>query len=180
MRRWLLPFTTVLLVILVALITALATPASATVACPAVNWGSLAKTAAGSSTAPIVGVRAGQNQCYDRLVFDIAGPAPGYDVRYVSQVFGEASGLPINVPGGARLAVVTRSPAYNAQGQLVIGRMPSVSGFMTFRSVVFAGSFEGQTTIGLGVRARLPFRVFMLPGPGTHTRVVVDVAHKWT
>jgi hypothetical protein len=29
------------------------------------------------------------------------------------------------------------------------------------------------------VRARLPFRVLLLTGPGTHSRVVVDVAHLW-
>ena len=44
---------------------------------------------------------------------------------------------------------------------------------------MFAGSFEGYTSIGLGVRARLPFRVFMLDGPGTSSRLVVDVAHRW-
>jgi hypothetical protein len=42
-----------------------------------------------------------------------------------------------------------------------------------------AGSFEGQTTIGLGVRARLPFRVFTLDGPGNGSRIVIDVAHHW-
>ncbi len=34
----------------------------------------------------------------------------------------------------------------------------------------------GQSTIGLGVRARLPFRVGTLDNP---TRVVIDVAHHW-
>ena len=42
--------------------------------------------------------------------------------------------------------------------------LPNVAGFSTFRSVVNAGSFEGQTTYGLGVRARLPFRVFTIDG----------------
>ncbi len=41
------------------------------------------------------------------------------------------------------------------------------------------GTFEGYTTVGLGVRARLPFRVFELAGPGTGSRLVVDVAHRW-
>jgi hypothetical protein len=45
--------------------------------------------------------------------------------------------------------------------------------------VGWAGSFEGQTTLGLGVRARLPFRAFVLPGPGSGSRLVVDVAHRW-
>jgi hypothetical protein len=29
------------------------------------------------------------------------------------------------------------------------------------------------------VRARLPFRVMVVPGPGRGSRVVVDVAHHW-
>jgi hypothetical protein len=54
-----------------------------------------------------------------------------------------------------------------------------VTGYQTFRQVAWAGSFEGQSTIALGVRARLPFRVFTLAGPGTGSRLVIDVAHFW-
>lgn len=49
-----------------------------------------------------------------------------------------------------------------------------VAGYGTFRQAVWSGSREGTTSIGLGVRARLPFRVFTLPG-----RVGVDGAHFW-
>jgi hypothetical protein len=50
--------------------------------------------------------------------------------------------------------------------------------------VVSAGSFEGYTTFGIGVRARLPFRVFVLDGrgsggPNVGSRLVVDIAHNW-
>ena len=55
----------------------------------------------------------------------------------------------------------------------------NVSGFDTFRQVASGGSFEGYTTVGLGVRARLPFRTFVLPGPGAGSRLVIDVAHRW-
>jgi hypothetical protein len=50
-----------------------------------------------------------------------------------------------------------------------------LTGYRTFRDTRFAGSFEGETQIGLGVRARLPFRVLQLDG-----RIIVDVAHSWT
>jgi len=30
------------------------------------------------------------------------------------------------------------------------------------------------------VRARLPFRVFVLAGPGNGSRLVIDVAHRWS
>jgi hypothetical protein len=45
--------------------------------------------------------------------------------------------------------------------------------------VAFVSDFEGQTTFGLGVRARLPFRVLRLAGPGSGQRLVIDVAHRW-
>jgi hypothetical protein len=55
----------------------------------------------------------------------------------------------------------------------------NVASYSTFREVAYGGSFEGYTTIGLGVRARLPMRVFPLPGPANGDRFVVDVAHHW-
>ncbi|MDF2144717.1 hypothetical protein [Knoellia sp. p5-6-4] len=39
-------------------------------------------------------------------------------------------------------------------------------------------SFEGDTQLGLGVRARLPFRVSTLQDAMT-SRLVIDVAHRW-
>ena len=49
----------------------------------------------------------------------------------------------------------------------------------TLRQVAWGGSWEGQTTIGVGTRARLPFKVTELTGPGDSTRLVIDVAHTW-
>jgi hypothetical protein len=123
--------------------------------------------------AALTGVRPGRHDCFDRLVFDLAGrPAAGYDVRYVDRFRAEGSGDVLPVAGGAVLSVTVRAPASRAI-------RPSVGGYPTFRDVVWGGSFEGQTSFGLGVRARLPFRVFQLDGPGNATRLVVDVAHRW-
>lgn len=153
----------------------LAAPASAaTTAAAACStpFGSLAKNdPTMGSFSEIDGVRAGRHPCFDRLVVDIDGPAAGYNVRYVSQVLSEGQGAVVPTPGGARLAVVIRHPSFSTP------RLPNVAGFTTFRSVTNAGSFEGQTTFGLGVRARLPFRVFVIQGG--HSKIVVDVAHRW-
>jgi hypothetical protein len=134
-----------------------------------VNWGSLEKIDLDHQGGDIAGIRAGQQLCYDRLVFDIRGANPGYDIKYVDTVFDVAAGRPMNVPGGARLSVVVFANALNS-------RTPSVAGFSTFRSVVYGGTFEAVTVYGLGVRARLPFRVFTLPNPN---RLVIDVAKTW-
>jgi len=52
--------------------------------------------------------------------------------------------------------------------------MPGVAGYTTFRQVAWGGSFEGYSTVGLGVRARLPFRAFR-----STNHLVIDVAHHW-
>ncbi len=158
-----------------------------------VTWGSLTKSDRAMTTAPITNLRAGRHECFDRLVVDLGAPVPGtpaqhagYRVAYVSQVVEDGSGRPVPLAGGAFLSVVVHAPAYNVVTGSATYRPAdpahavSVAGFSTFRQVAFAGSFEGYTTIGLGVQARLPFRVFLLSGPGTGSRLVVDVAHRWS
>lgn len=150
-----------------------------------IGWGSLPKAAGAMSVAPIVDVRAGQHTCYDRLVVDIAGARGGSQVRYVPAVHTQAKGDALRLRGGAFLEIVVLDPTNNVNTGAPTYRpansneLVNVNGWRTFRQVADGGSFEGYTTIGLGVRARLPFRAFTLPGPGTHSRLVIDVAHQW-
>ena len=140
-----------------------------------ITWGSLATSSSTMNVTSLTGLRAGRHDCFDRLVIDHRGRATGYDVRYVTQVTQDGSGFPVPVAGGARLQVVDR-----AARDVTPPAMPDVTGFTTFRQVAWAGSFEGQSTIGLGVRARLPFRVFTINDTTTGTsRLVIDVAHRW-
>ena len=164
---------------------ALAIPAAAQAGASCeIRWGSLDKTAQITKTAPMVDVRAGRHACFDRLVVDVrAGGANGYSVKYVSTVTQDGSGIAVPLRGGARLQVTVAAPAYDAYRQTYRPANPrelvNVTGWQTFRQLAWAGSFEGQSTIGLGVRARLPFRVFVLQGPGAGSRFVIDVAHHW-
>jgi hypothetical protein len=153
-------------------------------ACPT-GWGSGTKTADTATTAPVTNIRAGRHACFDRLVVDLpgAGDGVGYRVGYVDRLHQDGSGTPIPVGGGAVLEVRVAAPAYDPEtgAPTYPGRagrpLPGVdlTGYRTFRDARFAGSFEGDTQIGLGVRARLPFRVTQLSD-----RVIVDVAHNWT
>jgi hypothetical protein len=147
-------------------------------------WGSLAKADPDMSAANVTNVRTGQQTCYDRLVIDMAGKVAGYSVQYVPVVLQDGSGFEIPLLGDADLQVTVTAPSYNQSGQLTYdpaakAELSNVSGYQTFRQVAYAGSFEGYTSIGLGVRARLPFRVFTLDGPDGGSRLVVDVAHHW-
>lgn len=162
-----------------------ATPAAQQVsaACPT-GWGSLTKAAPATVTGHLTGVRAGRHACFDRLVVDLDARAPGYRIGYVPSVSMDGSGQPVPLRGGARLAVVVIAPAYDDAGNATYRpanrrELADVTGYSTFRQVAWAGSYEGQSTIGLGVRARLPFRAFTLADPDGGSRLVVDVAHRW-
>jgi hypothetical protein len=179
MKRW------VVAASVAAALTAMTVPATAQAgAAPfcGIRWGSLPKTAPAMVAEPVVNVRAGQHACFDRFVVDLAGPASGYDVSYVAQATLDPSGFPVHLRGGAFLQIGIRAPTWASLSKPWLTRVPlvNVRGFRTFREAAFTGAFEGQTSFGLGVRARLPFRVFVLPGPGHGSRVVIDVAHRWS
>ena len=151
----------------------------------ATPWGSVAETSSAHPDAVIVGARAGQHPCFDRFVVVLDGAAPGYEVRYVRRFVPDASGRVVELRGDATLAItMLGARAHDNQGRptyMPASRrdMVDVSGFRTFRQAYWGGTFEGTTVVGLGVRARLPFRVFSVAGPGDRTRLVVDVAHRW-
>lgn len=146
-------------------------------------WGSAAKSATTSSARTTTGVRAGRHACFDRIVVEGASWAR---VRYVSEVCADGSGEPVPLRGRAFLQVLTTSgvdPATGAHtflpGAARRSDLVDVSTFRTLRQVAWAGDFEGQLTLGVGVRARLPFRTFVVRTPGKPPKVVVDVAHTW-
>jgi hypothetical protein len=168
--------------VLSALVLAVPAQAAAAPYC-GITWGSLAK--AGSTHSPATGaavgaVRAGRHDCYDRLVLDVHGVTSlgTWRAEYVPTVAEDPSNRPVSLRGGAFLRISVGA----AEGYRSSSDLAPVSGFRTFRQVASAGSFEGVTNVGLGVRARLPFRVLTMtgiPGSTNGVRVVVDVAHAW-
>lgn len=152
-----------------------------------VSWGSLTKTAVDSGSGEIKNLRSGRHHCYDRLVVDLqnATDSSGYLVRYRDVVRQFGSGWVVPLRGGAKLEVIVRAPAHDSSytptyDPADTAEAVNVSGYSTFRQVAFAGTFEGQSLIGIGVRARLPMRVFTITGPGgSGQRLVIDVAHHW-
>ncbi len=167
-------------------VTALAGPASAAPGC-STAWGSTPEIANGPGTGTVDEIRTGQHACFDRLVVDIDGAYGddiGYRVEYSQGITHDGSGAAIPLRGAADLHIVVWNPAYTGGGTATYdpandAEAENVAGHRTFRQVAWAGSHEGVSSIGLGVRARLPYRVTVLPGPGDDARLVVDVAHTW-
>lgn len=182
MRRW----TTVLATLALVLTGAGAVPTAAaapqTAACET-GWGSQAKSEPGSleMAGALADVRTGRHACYDRMVFDIPGMTTAdpalYWVQYVPSFAHVPSQTGIPVEGGAVIEIEFTAPVNHSQYPVGLADpLPGLdfSGYQTFRDAKFGGYYDSATHIGLGVRARLPFRVLVLP-----ERLVVDVAHRW-
>ncbi len=168
------------LVVAVVLVAMTVVPASAgAAACAPVDWGSGTKTVFNGYGDAVTDIRSGQHECFDRLVIDTHLGGDGYYVRYTDEVTYVGSGEPVPLRGGAKLFVMVYSPSYDENFDPTYApadpaEVVDVTGYRTFRQVAWAGSWEGTTDLGLGVRAVLPFRVFTLPD-----HIVVDVAHQW-
>jgi len=157
-------------------------------------WGSLPKTSdAPLSNALLTSVRTGRHACYDRIVIDVQGPVGGYEVNYVEGIPAPGNPNGLYARGGANLVVfinnrIVPRPAGQPYGTIAVqnsDEVTDVTGYRTFRQVreMLYGPNGPDGLVGdmfaLGVRARLPFRVSPLPGPGTASRLVIDVAHQW-
>jgi hypothetical protein len=129
--------------------------------------------AAPALTVPtLVGIRAAHHPTHDRVVFEFRGGPPGStQVRYVDRLIGDASGLPVRVPGRAILRVrFEPARAHDASGRTApLRRAFALPNLM---AAVRSGDFEAVTTYGLGLARRTPFHVTSLRRPA---RVVVDV-----
>ena len=131
-----------------------------------ISWGSLNKSANPNLGAgPVTSIRAGRHDCFDRLVFDIDGPAATFKAGYVGAVYEDGSGDLVPLRGGAFLQIVVIADSYRSYVPKNRTDVVNVAGWQTFRQVAFAGNYESHYSFGLGVRARLPFRVFTLDGP---------------
>ena len=99
------------------------------------------------------------------------------------QVVAPGSGNIVAVRGGAKLQVTINAPAYDSQGRPTYrpanpAEAVNVAGYQSLRQVRWLSSYEGSSTVGMGVRARLPFRVMTLADAGS-SRLVIDIAHNW-
>lgn len=91
---------------------------------------------------------------YDQMSFRFKGGFPGYALEFVPELDGDASGLPIPMPGTNSIlrVVFSGAQAHTEQGQpSIVSAPPPVIGFDAITRYSPAGDFEGYVTYGIGV-----------------------------
>ena len=148
--------------IVACLLTSLALTTGAATGAARVPSGAVPPAAALPAAAPatplLVAVRGASHQRFDRVVFQFVGGLPTMrDARYVRELRGDASGLPIRIAGSAILQL-TMSPANGHDPDTGVATAPSrvVFGFGNVIEVVDAGDFEAVVSRASAWRSGSP------------------------
>ncbi|UCN13706.1 hypothetical protein LFM56_12420 [Cellulomonas iranensis] len=123
----------------------------------------------------VTGVRTGEHEGYDRVVYQLEGGTgtPGYRVRYVERAVEDPSGAVRQVDGDAILQVTLLGTTYPTQDGLQEFSQDLRPDDGDVEHVVRPLTFEGMTDSFVGVDdGPRAFRVLVLDDP---VRVVVDV-----
>lgn len=150
--------------------------ATSSASCPPASTASVTATAAPADAgrATLVAIRAATGACGDEVILDIDGVrSVGYQIGYRDHLLGIAKGDVIPVKGGAVLVVSVMAPAYDLDGQATYqpkdpNNLVDVSGLTSVKQVVWAGSFEGYSLIGIGLDTVHPFKVVATHGKNMH------------
>jgi hypothetical protein len=133
---------------------------------------------AAATTAPAVPtltqVSAAHHYGHDQLAFQFRGGVPAeYSARYVSQVIRDASGLPVNVVGSARLQVsFTPAAGHDEKSIVTYGATQRTYALPEIVQVVNSGDFESVLSFGVGLARNAPLHMYAQPRLG---RVILDV-----
>ncbi|MFC5826620.1 AMIN-like domain-containing (lipo)protein [Nonomuraea insulae] len=130
----------------------------------------------GMEPAVVTAVRYAAHETYDRLVVDLRGDIPGYNVKWVDEFVQDGSGKPLGVRGGAYLQLTLfPANAHDDEGVSTWGGGPVYPAHLTNLSdVVRTGDFEGRVGIGLVLSRQAAFQLTEHRSPN---RLVLDVAH---
>jgi hypothetical protein len=128
-------------------------------------------------TPVLTGIRTGRHADFDRVVLDLSGHRPEFFIRSVDQLYYDASGFPVSLPGNYFLEVRSAPAAAhddNGNSTYTGPRKFDTPALDNVQAVEIIGDFEANLTVGLGMRRDAWHRVFLLDAP---TRVVIDVGH---
>jgi hypothetical protein len=114
---------------------------------------------------------------FDRVTITARFGVPGYEVKYVNRVLGDASGLPVSLMGRAKLLIVLRpARGHTSGGKALLPNVlyPTPKLCPNLKEVKITGDNEGVVSIGVGLARKRGFRIWRLYYP---TRYAIDVAH---
>ena len=125
----------------------------------------------------VTAIRVAHHRRFDRIVIDLRGRSPGFDVRYVRQLHRDGRGNVVNLLGPASLEFVL-SPASGHDpdtSERTLGTPARTKWRLDqVRETAVIGDFEADFTLGVGLARRAAFRVLTLRSP---PRSVLDVHH---
>ncbi len=142
------------------------------------GWGVNQKVSTSMTSSQVHGATTSNSKCYERLAINVGNSNVHYNVRYADSVPTQGEGSSLSLNGNAKMQIDFMGASYNDEGQTVYPAvikqtLPGIkiSGYSVIKDAKWGGSFEGQSTIGLGVENKLPFRVLT-----EDNQIIIDIA----
>lgn len=119
-------------------------------------------------------VRTGDQQSFDRVVFEFEGTTlPDAEIKVVERPIQCGSGLPVQVAGKVYLQVrLTPAQAHTEEGKPTLANRGRKLSLPILREVRQICDFEGEVTWILGLAERREHKIMELQGP---IRLVIDI-----
>ena len=128
----------------------------------------------GLAPALLTGVRIAAHEGFDRIVIEMEGGLPEWEVRYQEPAYYCGSGFPVEDVETALSIRLSPANAHDTEGQVTIAERDVRPGLTSIERALITCDFEAEVEWVLEVPAVRPFRVLELADP---TRLVVDVRH---
>lgn len=139
---------------------------------PAFRTAAAARSHDVQTASRLVSVQASQGNGFDRVQFTFDRALPSWQVGYVRAVQ-DGAGARLPLRGSAVLGVTFRPAlAHDSGGDPSFEPQSITPPYDSLRQVRLASDFEGRVRLGLGLRARMGFRVLEASDP---PRIMVDV-----
>lgn len=124
----------------------------------------------------VLDLRYAEHPRFDRVVIDLRGRDPGYEIRYTRHLYYDGSGEPVRLAGKRRMSLVLKQAyGHTDSGEgLYEGPRKVYVHLPTLKGIAFTGDFEGYVSFGFSTDRRAPYRIFRLSKP---SRLVVDWKH---
>lgn len=150
--------------------------ATSTPAAALPDWRTTRTVDRSESIVRVLDLRYAEHPRFDRVVLDLRGKNPGYDIRYVRRLTYDFRGTRVHLKGRRHMSI-TLMPAfgYTSSGKGVYeGPNRVYVDLPTLKGIAVTGDFEAYFTVGFSMDRRAPYRIFTLTEP---SRLVIDWKH---
>jgi len=143
----------------------------------ALDWRTTRAVHSSERVIRVLDLRYAEHPRFDRVVLDLRGRDPGYEIGYVRFLRYDGRGTKVHLKGRRHMSITLKPSASgrtSAGKRVYEGPSRVYVDMPTLKGIAVTGDFEGFFSVGFSTDRRAPYRIFTLTRP---SRLVIDWKH---